>query len=141
MDAKLTQIRPFVPRRAVVCGLAAVVGLPAPLLAGDNETKDFAVNIRGRQVDGMGVVRVKQGDRVRLSWTTDETVTLHLHGYDLMAKAVPGKTAEMTFTARATGRFAVSAHGFESGPWNHGKTQGLLGHLERPVMFLEVHPR
>ncbi len=35
---------------------------------------------------------------------------LHLHGYDIEKRIEPGAVTEMTFTARATGRFPVEVH-------------------------------
>ena len=58
----------------------------------------------------MRLIRVKQGDAVRLRWSTDRPIALHLHGYDIETKVEPGAVAEMTFTARATGRFPVEEH-------------------------------
>ena len=56
------------------------------------------------------LIRVKQGDAVKLQWSTDRRVILHLHGYDITTEVVPGTVADMTFTARATGRFTVEPH-------------------------------
>jgi hypothetical protein len=42
---------------------------------------------------------------VKLRWTTDRPIILHLHGYDIEAKVEPGAVTEMAFTARAAGRF------------------------------------
>ena len=38
---------------------------------------------QGRVPDTMRLIRVKQGDVVRLRWSTDQPLTLHLHGYDI----------------------------------------------------------
>lgn len=56
------------------------------------------------------LIRVKQGDTVNLRWSTDRRVIVHLHGYDIAKEVVPGAVADMTFTARATGRFTVEPH-------------------------------
>lgn len=74
------------------------------------------------------VIRVQQGDAVTLRWTSDQVLTLHLHGYDVERRVVPGATATMSFTARATGRFPIEVHGSE------GRRATTLG-------YLEVHPR
>ena len=97
--------------------------------------KSVAIEISKRKVVGKNVVRVSQGDEVRLDWTTDEPVELHLHGYDIEAKAAPGKPAIMEFTARASGRFPVEAHGFDSGTSEHGR------HGESTLLYLEVLPK
>ena len=58
----------------------------------------------------MRLVRVRQGDTVKLRWTSDRPIVLHLHGYDIERKVEPGSVAEMSFVARATGRFSVEEH-------------------------------
>jgi hypothetical protein len=62
---------------------------------------------KGRVAQNKRLIRVKQGDAIRLRWTSDRVIMLHLHGYDIETKVEPGTTAEMAFTARATGRFPV----------------------------------
>ena len=52
----------------------------------------------------MRLVRVKEGDAVKLRWTSDKPIVLHLHGYDIETKVEPGAVAEMAFAARATGK-------------------------------------
>ena len=64
----------------------------------------------GKVAQNMRLIRVKQGDAVRLRWTTDRPSLLHLHGYDIEKKVEPGAVAEMAFEARATGRFPVEEH-------------------------------
>jgi hypothetical protein len=87
---------------------------------------------RGRVPVNMRLIRVKQGDVVKLRWSTDQTTILHLHGYDIEMKIEPGAMAEMSFTARATGRFPVSAH----------KPKQGSGHThDPPLVHVEVHPR
>jgi hypothetical protein len=80
----------------------------------------------------MRLIRVKQGDTVKLRWRADRATILHLHGYDIEAKAEPGAVAEMGFTARATGRFPVSVH--------KPKQDGGHAH-EPPLVHVEVYPR
>jgi hypothetical protein len=87
----------------------------------------------GRVAPGMRLIRVKQGDAVRLRWTSDRPITLHLHGYDIETRVEPGAIAQMTFTARATGRFPVEEH----------KPDARAGqsHGEAPLVRIEVRPR
>jgi hypothetical protein len=92
------------------------------------EPRTFDLQVKGgRLPPNQSVVRVRQGDEVTLKWTSDQAVTLHLHGYDLEAKVAPPAPAEMRFTARAAGRFPIEVHGAA------GK-HATLG-------YLEVHPR
>ena len=78
------------------------------------------------------LIRVKQGDVVKLRWSSDRPIALHLHGYDIERKVEPGVAAEMTFTARATGRFPVAEHQARSGG---SHTHGA------PIVQVEVLPR
>jgi hypothetical protein len=87
---------------------------------------------RGRVAENMSVIRVKQGDIVRLRWRTDRSIILHLHGYDLERKIDPGAIGVMEFAANATGRFPVEVHGSpETGGHSHG---------EAPLVRIEVYP-
>jgi hypothetical protein len=65
---------------------------------------------KGRLPGNMRLIRVKQGDTVKLQWSTDQRIVLHLHGYDIAKEVVPGAVTEMIFVARATGRFPVAPH-------------------------------
>jgi hypothetical protein len=64
----------------------------------------------GRVPENMRLIRVKQNDVVKLRWSTDRAISIHLHGYDIEKQVVPGAVTEMTFTARAAGRFTVEPH-------------------------------
>jgi hypothetical protein len=69
----------------------------------------------------MRLIRVKQNDVVKLEWSTDKPISVHLHGYDIEKDVKPGTVTPMTFTARATGRFTVEPHvGRASGGHTHG---------------------
>lgn len=76
-------------------------------------------------------IRVTQGDVVTLQWTADKPSIVHLHGYDIEKRVVPGTVTELTFTARATGRFQVHLH---------GGAEGAHGH-EDALVTIEVYPR
>lgn len=105
----------------VLLVLAAVVGAGA-----EARVVELALE-NGRLPEDRRLVRVRQGDEVTLRWTTDRPLTVHVHGYDLEAKVLPGTPAVVRFVARATGRFAIEVHG--------------PGREERTVGYLEVHPR
>jgi hypothetical protein len=64
----------------------------------------------GRLPESMRRIRVKQNDVVKLQWSTDKPMNVHLHGYDIEKELEPGAVMEMSFTARATGRFTVEPH-------------------------------
>jgi hypothetical protein len=93
----------------------------------------FELRLEGGRVPAtMRVIRVKQGDVVRLRWSSDRPIALHLHGYDIEERVEPGAIAEMRFTARATGRFSVEEHKpAKSGGSAHGE----------PIVRIEIHPR
>jgi hypothetical protein len=99
------------------------------------DTQTFNLEIRGGKVVGTTrTIRVKQGETAMLRWTSDETVALHLHGYDLEQVVKPGALSELTFKAHATGRFPITMH--DSG--GHGP-QGAHG--ETTLLYIEVLPR
>ena len=78
-------------------------------------------------------IRVKHGDAVKLRWTADKPIMLHLHGYDIETKVEPGAVAEMAFEARATGRFLIEEH--------RPNAKGGHSHGEAPLVRIEVRPR
>jgi len=106
--------------------LAASAGLAAP------QQVDIAIRARAVPSD-VGVVRVTEGDSVELHVSTDEAVSLHLHGYDIEFAVAPEKTSVVAFEAFATGRFPISSHGWagDSDPHQHG---------HEALLYLEVHP-
>jgi heme/copper-type cytochrome/quinol oxidase subunit 2 len=55
-------------------------------------------------------VTVYEGDQVNLQITSDRPVEFHVHGYDLTEEVEPGETAEVSFEAINTGRFAIEDH-------------------------------
>ena len=117
----------------------------------DQEPARFELAIADRNVDGGDrTLRVLQGQQIELVWTVDEPVTIHVHGYDLELALEPGSDRVQSFLADATGRFAITAHGFvkaasdghahdhESDP-HHGPSKDA--ELEPTLLYLEVHPR
>ena len=114
------------------------------------QTKVFELSIQDREVaiDG-AVIRITQGERVELHWTTDEATSIHLHGYDIEAGLEPGTTRVLSFDAQAAGRFPVTAHGFgpaadDEGSQEHGSHDHSSGQAQRKettLLYLEIHPR
>ncbi|MFQ5995690.1 MAG: hypothetical protein ACE5K1_11420 [Acidiferrobacterales bacterium] len=102
--------------------------------AGRPKENTFDINItHGRVPRALQLIRVKQGAHVKLRWTTDEPMILHLHGYDIEQKVRPSVITELVFEARATGRFPVNVHG--AGKHSHGHSP------EGTLLYIEVHPR
>ena len=85
-------------------------------------------------------LRFNKGDHVVIQWSSDSAMDLHLHGYDVKTKLKPGKTSEMVFDAKVTGRFAVNSHGHGHAKKGQGTSAIKLGHGEKAVMYIEVHP-
>jgi len=81
----------------------------------------------GRLTAGEDTIRVKQGDNIVLRWHSDRPIVLHLHGYEIETRVVPGAVAETHFEARATGRFPIHVHA--------GQAQS-----EMVLAYLEVYP-
>jgi hypothetical protein len=125
-----TRISAFLLR----CFLSLLLVLTAIAVSGakaDELTFELRIE-RGHVPANMRLIRVKQGDVVKVRWSSDRSIALHLHGYDIERKIEPGVVAEMTFTARATGRFPVQEHQAASGG---GHTHGA------PIVQVEVLPR
>src|SRR5205807_8293465 len=126
------------PQRANIFGpppvlmLALLLSL-APMLVAHAAEVTYALRItNGRVPDNMRRIRVKQNDVVKLEWSTDKPISVHLHGYDIEQDIKPGAVSEMTFVARATGRFTVEPH--------IGKTQSG-GHAHGDIVVtIEVYP-
>ena len=117
--------------RLATGGLALCIIVSIPFAHAAEVT--YALRIENGHVpESMRLVRVTKNDVVKLQWTTDRPMTVHLHGYDIEKKLVPGVTTEMTFTANATGRFTIAPHvGAEaSGGHAHGDA----------LVTIEVYP-
>ena len=89
------------------------------------------VRIENRKVVGEQVIRLIEEQQVRIVWTTDEAAELHIHGYDIRIDISPDAPVETSFTAHATGRFAVTSHGFRD---DHG-------HGHAALVYIEVYPK
>lgn len=110
------------------CLFLVLLATSSPLGAGQPET--VHIELKGGKVSGTtDTFRFREGEEVQLIWTSDATVELHLHGYDLAVTAGPGKTATMQFTAVATGRFPVTRHGEDGSGGHHA------------LIYIEIYPR
>ncbi len=123
-------ISSFPRLRALILALSLSCALTAAANAAE---VTYALTIaNGRVPDNMRLIRVKQNDVVKLEWRTDKPLNVHLHGYDIEQELKPGTVTEMTFTARATGRFTVELH--------IGRTPSG-GHAHGDVLVtIEVYP-
>jgi hypothetical protein len=120
----------FRPLRSLVLALS-LLGATNLVAAAAEVTYTLAV-ANGRLPDNMRLIRVKQNDVVKLEWSTDKPITVHLHGYDIEKEIKPGAVTEMKFVARATGRFTIEPH--------LGKTPSG-GHPHGDILVtIEVYP-
>jgi hypothetical protein len=109
--------------------LLAAIALVLPLASTASDAQrvfDLAI-VHGRLSRGLDTIRVQQGDTVVLRWHSDRQVILHLHGYEIETRVVPGAVAETRFEAHATGRFPVHVHG------GNARSESVL-------VYLEVYP-
>lgn len=90
--------------------------------------KTFHVELKGGRLVGDNTLRVRQNETVRLQFTTDAPVSLHLEGYDLEAQLTPQSPVSLLFAADAAGRFPVEEHN-EAG-----------GHGRGALLYVEVYP-
>ena len=123
-------LRPCSARWALALLLigAGSAGVPAAEV-----TFDMRIE-RGRVPDTMRLIRVNEGDVVKLRWTSDQPHVLHLHGYDIEKRIVAGAITELTFRAYATGRFPIYVHAPGAGAGGHA-------HEDAPLATIEVYPR
>ena len=119
--------------RSAFSAIAFALSLAASTAVAQGAEVTYALRIEsGRVPENMRLIRVTQGDVVKLQWSADKPSTVHLHGYDIEQEVKPGKVTEMTFTARATGRFTIEPH--------LGKTPSG-GHAHGDVLVtIEVYP-
>jgi len=111
--------------RRLLAALALALPLASTAVAAE---RVFDLTIpHGKLTGGQDTIRVQQGDNVVLRWHSDRPIVLHLHGYEIETRVVPGAVAETRFTARATGRFPVHVHA--------GQAQS-----ESVLVYLEVYP-
>ncbi len=108
--------------------LAAFVSLCGAGARAENPDRQvFDLHIENdRLAQAQKVIRVRKGDVVELRWTADKPTSIHVHGYNLRARAVPNAAEKTVFEARATGRFPATIHG--------------KGGKHVTLFYLEVHP-
>lgn len=115
---------------ALLCLVATAAGGAA-----DSPDKTFDLTIaRGALPAEQRILRVTKGDTVRLRVTSDAPGEVHLHGYRLEAKLVPGVRGEIVFNAYATGRYRFEWH-------LAGEASKSGSHHGPPLATLEVRPR
>jgi FtsP/CotA-like multicopper oxidase with cupredoxin domain len=133
LGTAMSHARSMVTAYALGLSLALAAGMASTGAIAAELTFDLHIE-RGRLPENMRSIRVKQGDIVKLRCTADRRTTLHLHGYDIELRIEPGATKELSFAARATGRFPLHVHGPAERSGNHA-------HEEPPLATIEVYPR
>ena len=89
----------------------AGVGAEVQTLAAGENVKVFEFSIiHGTLGDGEQTIQVTQGDIVEIRWSSDEELSLHMHGYKIEADVTPNSPATMRVNAVKAGRFPVLNH-------------------------------
>ena len=132
VDRRVSRFRPLswstraLVRGAAVAALVCSAMVVVPADAAPPKVLSFSV-VNGAVTGPSDTVKVQQGDKLELKWSSDKPMELHLHGYDIEVKVSPQAPAVMSFIANIPGRFPIEQHG--QAPGHH-----------RPVLYLEVHP-
>lgn len=113
---------------------AMALALPLILLtlaacgaAAPPERLDFTLRVAN---GGMtpDTVAARQGDTITARLESDRAGVIHFHGYDLERELTAGGTAELQFTADATGRFPITFHeAAADGGGEHNHEHGAAG--------------
>ncbi len=98
----------------VCAACTSSVSTPAPA---DSRIVELTISngaLHGRDIapaSPAGVISFEQNQEATLRFVTDDAVTVHLHGYEAYVDLEPGAAGDLSFYARATGRFVLEAHG------------------------------
>jgi hypothetical protein len=115
----------------VIGGGGTVPATPVSLQGGEFT---FALRIEhGRLPPDMRLIRVRQGDVVKLELSSDQRQFVHVHGYEIQTEVAPDRTAEVKFAANLTGRFPLHVHGGPAAAADPGHEDVLAN--------IEVYPR
>lgn len=121
---------PLLRKALPLCLLA-----PALAFAAQAVHKAFDLAIVNATVPAQqNTLRVHKDDLVRLHLTSDTPGEIHLHGYRKEVTVVPGRAAELTFKAHATGRYRIEWHPV-------GNKTHKSDHHGQALATLEVRPR
>ena len=90
--------------------IALVVLAATAAFAQPTDATPFAIAIKDGTVPReQRVLRVLHESPVRIVWSSDRVMTVHLEGYDISVTVRPGVSTVMAFKAFASGRFSVHA--------------------------------
>ncbi len=123
--------------RSIVAFAFLALALIAPANSDAGSVNEFDIAIRAGSVERhFKTIRVTQGDRVVLRWSSDAIWTVHLEGYDISVQVDAERPSSIEFDALVTGRFPIHAHPNRGhgGTASRSQRHGALAHLE-------VHPK
>jgi hypothetical protein len=66
--------------------------------------------IKGEIVGNTEKLKVNKDEIVKISFNSDSSELIHIHGYDIEKIIIPTETSIIEFQANATGRFRITAH-------------------------------
>lgn len=116
-------------RTFAIATIVLLIAISATACGEDREPQDLAFEmdlVGGELTADESTVTVNQGDTVTIDWTSDISLLVHLHGYNIETQLEPGVTAPMSFVADATGRYDIAIHAADV--------------HERVIATLEVRP-
>lgn len=70
---------------------------------------EFAI-VHGKLGEEEQTIQVTEGDILQFRWSSDEELSLHMHGYKIEVHVAPNSPAAMHVNAIKTGRFPVLNH-------------------------------
>ena len=131
MTASFTDTAAILAYTAILFGSSLSLAAPPQTEDATAAPTRIEVRIENREVVGDRVIRLTEDQHVDMIWTTDAAVELHIHGYDIRIEVSPDAPAVVSFVAHATGRFAVTSHGFGDQD----------GHGHETLAYIEVYPK
>ena len=84
-------------------------GEPSPTAGTDAVVVNVQVS-GGRVRPGLQTTKVKAGQKVTITATSDVADSIHVHGYDKTLDLPPGEAASVSFVAEVRGVFEVETH-------------------------------
>ncbi|WP_248965694.1 hypothetical protein [Sphaerisporangium perillae] len=114
MTSPLARYRPLLAALMLGMGLltaTSACGSSSAATPVTTAVKEIAVTIAGHEVTPPpGRVEVTEGQKVRITVTSDVADVAHVHGYDKAANLRPNTPATIEFVADQSGLFEVETH-------------------------------
>ena len=100
-----------------------------------DDIREISVVIEeGKVINHDRNIIVRKEENIRLVFTSDQSLAVHLHGYDIEKQIVAHDTATIEFNAKATGRFVITSH---SSDGMHADHSGHESHLSDHAALFE----